>query len=86
MGIEEFVNRSQGEWNSMRSGHSLAFKQFEEILSHIKIRLLENNDLKVKNFLNQSSYKDKEPISPFEIESLCTSIVASPYSNLKSTE
>ncbi len=68
MEIEEFVLKSKGEWNSMRSGHSLAFKQFEEIISLIQITLLQNNDEKVKDFLTNSDYSEKEPTSPFEIK------------------
>ena len=37
MNIEEFFLKSVGEWNSMRSGHSLAFQEFEEIRSKVKI-------------------------------------------------
>ena len=37
MQIEQFFLKSVGEWNSMRSGHSLAFQEFEEIKSKIKI-------------------------------------------------
>ena len=37
MQIEQFFLKSVGEWNSMRSGHSLAFQEFEEIRSKIKI-------------------------------------------------
>ena len=37
MQIEEFFIKSIGEWNSMRSSHSLAFQEFEEIRSTIKI-------------------------------------------------
>ena len=37
MQIEQFFLKSVGEWNSMRSGHSLGFQEFEEIRSKIKI-------------------------------------------------
>ena len=30
MTIEQFIAQSEGSWKSMRSGHSLAFQQFEE--------------------------------------------------------
>ncbi len=68
MEIEAFVKQSEGNWISMRSGHSLAFKQFEEVLSNIKIRLLKANDQKVISFLKNTNYSQGEPISPFEIE------------------
>ena len=44
MNIEEFFLKSVGEWNSMRSGHSLAFQEFEEIRSKIKITPANTND------------------------------------------
>ena len=48
MEIENFVEQSTGEWKSMRSSHSLAFKQFEQILSNIKIEELTKDNLEVK--------------------------------------
>ncbi len=68
MEIETFVAQSEGEWNSMRSGHSLAFKQFEEIVSNIKVKLLSNNDQNVRDLLHKSDYSNSEPLSPFEIK------------------
>ena len=44
MQIEQFFLKSVGEWNSMRSGHSLAFQEFEEIRSKIKITPAKTND------------------------------------------
>ena len=44
MNIEEFLLKSVGEWTSMRSGHSLAFQEFEEIRSKIKIVPSKSND------------------------------------------
>ena len=41
MDIEQFVAHSLGEWRSMRSGHSLAFQQFEDVLSEISIKSFE---------------------------------------------
>ena len=52
MQIEEFFLKSVGEWNSMRSGHSLAFKEFEEIRSKIKIIPAKPNDSRVIKLLN----------------------------------
>ena len=51
MRIKQFVKASEGEWKSMRSSHSLAFKQFEEVLSKIKIILLKDNDQRINNLL-----------------------------------
>ena len=54
MNIEEFFLKSVGEWNSMRSGHSLAFQQFEEIRSRIKIIPAKNNDSRVNKLLEDN--------------------------------
>ena len=68
MNIEQFVAQSEGEWKSMRSGHSLAFKQFDEILSVLKITLLNENDVEVLNTLEDYKELHLNPISPFKIE------------------
>ena len=68
MEIEHFLKRSEGNWISMRSGHSLAFKQFEEIISNLKIKLLNKNEPKVRDFLDKSNYASEIPICPFEIK------------------
>ena len=67
MGIEEFIDKSVGEWNSMRSGHSLAFKQFEEVISKIKIIPLKDNDQRINNLLLNTNYSANDAISPFEM-------------------
>ena len=54
MNIEEFFLKSVGEWNSMRSGHSLAFQEFEEIRSKIKIVPAKSNDSRVVKFLKDN--------------------------------
>ena len=54
MNIEEFFIKSVGEWNSMRSGHSLAFQEFEEIRSKIKIVPSKSNDSRVTKFLKDN--------------------------------
>ena len=54
MNIEEFFLKSVGEWNSMRSGHSLAFQEFEEIRSKIKIVPSKRNDSRVVKFLKDN--------------------------------
>ena len=54
MNIEEFFLKSVGEWNSMRSGHSLAFQEFEEIRSKIKIAPSKRNDSRVLKFLTDN--------------------------------
>ncbi len=54
MKIEEFFLKSVGEWNSMRSGHSLAFQEFEEIRSRITIIPTELNDSKVVKLIKDN--------------------------------
>ena len=54
MNIEKFFLKSVGEWNSMRSGHSLAFQEFEEIRSKIKIIPFKSNDSRVRKFLKDN--------------------------------
>ena len=60
MNIEEFFLKSVGEWNSMRSGHSLAFQEFEEIRSTIKIILAKNNDSRVVKLLKDNLITNNE--------------------------
>ena len=71
--IEQFVARSIGEWKSMRSGHSLAFKQFEDVVSTIKIQAVDINDTKIQDMLRKSSFNSKRAICPFSIEWLAES-------------
>ncbi len=54
MNIEEFFLKSVGEWNSMRSGHSLAFQEFDEVRSKIKIVPSKSNDCRVIKFLKDN--------------------------------
>lgn len=54
--IEEFVEKSIGKWRSMRSGHSLAFRQFEEVLSNLDIR-----EVEADNQLLLDLYSAKHP-------------------------
>jgi len=51
MSIEQFVARSEGQWRSMRSAHALAFKQFEDVISTIKIVRLASNNQDVVDYL-----------------------------------
>ena len=54
MNIEQFFLKSVGEWKSMRSGHSLAFQEFEEIRSKITIVPSKRNDSRVIKFLKDN--------------------------------
>ena len=54
MNIEEFFLKSVGEWSSMRSRHSLAFQEFEEIKSRIRIIPAKKNDSRVIKLLKDN--------------------------------
>ena len=54
MNIEKFFLKSVGEWKSMRSVHSLAFQEFEEIRSKIKIIPAKDNDSRVIKLLKNN--------------------------------
>lgn len=69
MSIEQFVAQSEGNWRSMRSGHSLAFQQFEDVLSEISIHLIEQSHQDVQDVINSSSLTTPAKIvSPFKME------------------
>ena len=65
--IKDFISNSVGEWRSMRSGHSLAFQQFEEIKSKIIIEELEIDDANVREVLKKTNYKKDKAVSPFKM-------------------
>ena len=54
MQIDQFFLKSVGEWSSMRSGHSLAFQEFEEIRSKIKIIPTNKDDSRVIKLLKDN--------------------------------
>ena len=73
MEIEQFFLKSVGEWNSMRSVHSLAFQEFEEIRSKIKLIPTKTNDHRVikllKNNLITTNDKQKAFLISWEAKS-----------------
>lgn len=68
MDIAQFVERSEGQWRSMRSGHSLAFQQFEEVLSAISITAVAVDDPGVNALLQQHQLESQTPAAPFAME------------------
>ena len=69
MNIEQFVAQSIGEWRSMRSGHSLAFQQFEDVLSEISIKEFTDDKNQLGELIKRSSQpNDSHYISPFAME------------------
>ena len=67
MNIEEFFLKSVGEWSSMRSVHSLAFKEFEEVRSRIKIIPANRNDSRVIKLVKDSLVTTNEVNKAFLI-------------------
>ncbi|WP_413677307.1 phycobiliprotein lyase [Prochlorococcus sp. MIT 0916] len=67
MNIEEFFLKSVGEWNSMRSGHSLAFQEFEEIRSRITIIPTKKTDSRVIKLLKDNLINNNEVNKAFLI-------------------
>ena len=67
MNIEQFIAQSIGQWRSMRSGHSIAFKQFEQIVSNIKINLLAPKDPIVMDLIQLSNKQNHMYLSPFQM-------------------
>lgn len=65
--IEQFVARSEGHWRSMRSAHSLAFRQFEDVLSDIQIERLTIDDEAVSDYLAGVSIDASSVVSPFRM-------------------
>ena len=69
MDIEQFVAQSIGDWRSMRSGHSLAFQQFEDVLSEISINnFTENKDQLQALIASSSQPNDSHYVSPFSMQ------------------
>tara|TARA_Y100001968_G_scaffold243374_1_gene227245 strand:- start:150 stop:704 length:555 start_codon:yes stop_codon:yes gene_type:complete len=67
MNIEKFFLKSVGDWNSMRSVHLLAFQEFEEIRSRIRITPAKINDSRVINLLKDNLTTNNEEHKAFQI-------------------
>ncbi|MGL6133481.1 MAG: phycobiliprotein lyase [Prochlorococcaceae cyanobacterium] len=52
----------------MRSGHSLAFQQFEDVRSSVLIERMDPNAPLVLQLLNECSVSNSEPLLPFRME------------------
>ena len=53
MDIAQFVAQTEGEWRSMRSAHSLAFQQFEDVLSEISVEKISHTHSDLQAILKQ---------------------------------
>ncbi len=51
----------------MRSSHSLAFQQFEQVISLIKIKSLDTEDPEVIEVLRPTGYSKSQLLSPFKV-------------------
>ena len=65
--IEQFVTQSEGQWRSMRTGHSLAFQQFEEIISDVTIERIKPDLDSVIELLEKHSVPQNKAITPFSM-------------------
>ena len=50
--INQFINKSIGEWKSIRSTHTLAFQEFENSTSKIYIKNINSKNKKVSEIFN----------------------------------
>ena len=83
MDIEQFVAQTEGEWRSMRSAHSLAFQQFEDVLSEISVEKISETNTDLQTILKQEGDLSISDIkSPFLMkwaaESDCCLLYTSP--------
>jgi phycoerythrin-associated linker protein len=68
MNIEQFVAQSEGKWRSMRSGHSLAFQQFEDVLSEVEIQKVDSNSEDIQGLIRSAGIESINHISsPFRM-------------------
>jgi phycoerythrin-associated linker protein len=66
MNIEQFVAQTEGKWKSMRSAHSLAFQQFEDVLSEIYVQKISETNSDLQKILKTESDLSLSDIkSPF---------------------
>ena len=54
---KKFIERSIGEWKSIRSTHSLAFQDYENTNSHISIANLSLTNKKVKDLVKKFNFE-----------------------------
>ena len=64
--INQFIDKSIGEWKSIRSTHTLAFQEFENSTSKIHIKLINKKNKKVVEiFKNYKLSSDLENVAVF---------------------
>ena len=57
--INQFIDKSIGEWKSIRSTHSLAFQEVENLTSKIVIKEIETNNKNVVELLEKYNLSSK---------------------------
>ena len=65
--INQFIDKSIGEWKSIRSTHTLAFQEFENSTSKIYIKRINKKNKKVVEIFKNYKYS-------FNLESIAISI------------
>lgn len=60
MSVDEFFERSIGEWRSQRSSHNLAWTQFEAVTSEINIEWKDVTDEEIVELCKQNKVKAEE--------------------------
>ena len=65
--INQFIDKSIGEWKSLRSTHTLAFQEFENSISKIYIKHIYSKNKKVIEILNKYNLSLKLGIIPISI-------------------
>ena len=71
--INQFIDKSIGEWKSIRSTHTLAFQEFENSISKICIKHINSKNKKIIEIFNNYKYR-------FNPESIAISIKWQPIS------
>ena len=65
--INKFINKSIGEWKSIRSTHSLAFQEFENSTSSIVISNIGIKNIKVAELLEKYNLESSISMIPISI-------------------
>ena len=71
--INQFIDKSIGEWKSIRSTHTLAFQEFENSISRIYIEHINSKHKKLVELLNKYNLKLNSMSIPISIRWRATS-------------
>jgi len=71
--INQFIDKSIGEWKSIRSTHTLAFQEFENSTSKIYIKHINSKNKKVVEILKNYNFSFKLEIRAISIKWQATS-------------